>query len=315
MTKGLYPSIDCYDFGHLQVDDLHSIYYEQSGNPNGVPVLFFHGGPGAGSSPMHRRFFDPQHYRIVIFDQRGCGKSKPHAEIRQNTTPLLIADAEALRVKLGIEKWHVFGGSWGSTLSLAYAIAHPTRVHSLTLRGIFLLTPTEIDWFLYGINTVFPEEWQKFVSVLPEDERGDLLGNFFKRLTHPDPAVHMPAAQSWAAYETACCLLNPDPKMTEDSKEPSFALPISRIEAHYFVNNKFTPENALIENIDKIRHIPAVIIQGRYDMVCPIVAADALHRAWPEARYVIVTHAGHNAFDPELTVELVNSTNSFRTIK
>lgn len=309
-----YPPLMPFDTGFLPVDSIHTLYYEQSGNRDGVPVVFLHGGPGAGSSPRHRQFFDPSHYRIVIFDQRGAGRSTPHAELRNNTTELLVNDIEALREKLQIPKWHVFGGSWGSTLALAYAIAHPHRVLSLTLRGIFLMMQREIDWFLYGLRAVFPEVWQDFVKLLPENEHSDILAGYYRLLTHRDPAVRLKAAQSWAAYESLCCMLIQRPGVAEESKAPEHALPISRIEAHYFLHNKFSTDNYLLKNIDKIRYIPGVIVQGRYDMVCPPQAAFELHAAWPEAEFVIVPDAGHSAFEHGIMSALVRATNHFRAI-
>ncbi len=310
----LYPPVIPFDSGYLKVDDIHTIYYEQSGNKDGVPVIFLHGGPGAGSSPKHRQFFDPAHYRIVIFDQRGSGRSAPAGELRNNTTELLIDDIETLRMKFGIAKWHVFGGSWGSTLALAYAVAHPNRVMSLTLRGIFLMMQREIDWFLSGIRAVYPDAWREFMKPLPEDQRKDILGNYFKLLTHDNPAIRLKAAQHWAAFESYCCMLVPREQMVEDAKDPTHALPISRIEAHYFLYNKFHPENYLLRNVDKIRHIPAVIIQGRYDVICPMETAWELKEAWPEAQWVLVPDAGHSAFEPSITSALVAATDKFKRL-
>ena len=310
-----YPPLMPFDTGYLSVDSIHNLYYEQSGRRDGIPIVFLHGGPGAGSSPRHRQFFDPFHYRIIIFDQRGAGRSTPHAELRNNTTDLLISDIEQLREKLGIPEWHVFGGSWGSTLALAYAVAHPARVLSLTLRGIFLMMKREIDWFLYGIQTVFPDAWRDFASLLPEAERSDILGNYYKLLTHSDPAIRLRAAQTWAAYESVCCTLLPRPGMVEESKAAEHALPISRIEAHFFVHNMFKPDNYLLSNVDKIRHIPATIVQGRYDMVCPAQTAFELHAAWPEAEFVLVHDAGHSAFEPGILSALLRATNNFRKIQ
>ncbi len=310
-----YPPLMPFETGYLSVDGIHSIYYEQSGRKDGAPVVFLHGGPGAGSSPRHRQFFDPLHYRIIIFDQRGAGRSTPHAELRDNTTDLLISDMEKLREKLGIARWHVFGGSWGSTLALAYAIAHPSKVLSLTLRGIFLMMQREIDWFLYGIKTVFPDVWSEFAGLLPANERGDILNNYYKLLTHKDPAIRLKAAQTWSAYESLCCTLIQRPGVAEEAKTPEHALPISRIEAHYFIHNKFNPDNYLLKNVDKIRHIPATIIQGRYDMVCPAETAFELRAAWPEAEFVLVPDAGHSAFEPGILSALVRATNNFRAIQ
>lgn len=309
-----YPPLMPFDAGYIKVDDIHTIYYEQSGNPEGAPVIFLHGGPGAGSSPKHRQFFDPAHYRIIIFDQRGSGQSTPAGELRNNTTELLIQDIEMLREKFGFLKWHVFGGSWGSTLALAYAVAHPNRVASLTLRGIFLMTQREIDWFLYGVRAIYPDAWQQFMKPLKEDERKDVLGNYYKLLTHENYDIRLKAAQHWAAFESFCCMLIPRPQMVEDAQDPAHSLPISRIEAHYFLYNKFKPEDHLLKSIDKIRHIPAVIVQGRYDVVCPIETAWDLHKAWPEAEFVLVPDAGHSAFEPTIASALVAATDKFRTI-
>ena len=280
----IFPPIDPYLTGYLAVDPPHQLYWEQSGNPNGAPVVFLHGGPGAGASPVHRRLFDPSHYRIVVFDQRGAGRSRPLGEISKNTTDHLIADVEALRRHLAIETWHVFGGSWGSTLALAYAEAHPERCASIILRGIFLMRRREIDWFLYGMGTIFPEAWRQFAQFIPEVERGDLLEAYYRRLIDSDPRIHMPAARAWSVYEGACSTLFPNPENLAAASEDAHAIGLARIEAHYFRNNVFDPETRLLDDIDRVRRIPAVIVQGRYDIVCPIVTADALHRAWPEAR-------------------------------
>lgn len=301
----LFPPIDPYGTGFLRLDDRHAMYWEQSGNPRGVPVIFLHGGPGAGATSAHRRFFDPYHYRIVVFDQRGAGRSTPHGAIENNTTPILVADIERLRLHLGIDRWHVFGGSWGSTLALAYAQTHPERVRSLTLRGIFLGRKPELDWFLYGIGNVFPEAWQAFAGHLPENERSDLLGNYWRRLIDPDPAIHLAAARAWSAYEGSCSTLLPSPETVQAFSEDRMALGLARIEAHYFRNNLFMAENALIDGVARIRHIPGTIVQGRYDMVCPIVSADLLAKAWPEARYHIVADAGHSAMEPGIRAQLV----------
>lgn len=312
--NGLYPAIEPFATATLKAG-IHEIYYEQSGNPQGAPVLFLHGGPGAGSSPRHRQFFDPAHYRIVILDQRGCGKSAPHAEVKDNTTDHLVSDIEAIREKLGIRRWHVFGGSWGSTLSLAYAIAHPDRVASLALRGIFLMTRREIDWFLYGARALFPDRWEEFTKLLSPEEKKNILGSYYRMLTHQNPAVHIPAAQSWAAYETAICKLVPSDPMVEESKDPAHALPISRIEAHYFMNDRLKDGHFILDHVDKFRHIPAVIVQGRYDAVCPVETAWELHKAWPEADLRVIPDAGHSAFEDSIARELVRVTDEFRQIK
>ena len=310
----LFPSIDPYQTGLLQVDAIHTLYWEQSGNPRGVPVVFLHGGPGAGASPTHRRFFDPTYYRIIILDQRGAGRSTPLGEIRDNTTDHLIADLEQLRTELDINRWHVFGGSWGSTLALAYAQAHPDRCLGLILRGIFLMRRSEIDWFLYQMRTIYPEAWTNFANFLPRDERGDLLESYYRRLTGSDPATRMAAARVWSVYEGACSTLLPSPELLSASGEDTHALGLARIEAHYFRNNLFVPETRLLDQVDRIRHIPAVIVQGRYDIVCPIVTADELHRAWPEASYVVVPDAGHSAMEPGIRAALVAATEKFRNL-
>lgn len=308
----LYPDVDPFDSGMLPLDAVHTMYWEQSGNPAGVPVVFLHGGPGAGSSPAHRRFFDPAFYRIVIFDQRGAGRSTPHGELKDNTTPHLIADMETLRTKLGVERWLVFGGSWGSTLALAYGEAHPDRCLGFVLRGIFLCREQEAEWFLHGMRHVFPEAWHKFVGAIPEAERADLLDAYVRRLSHPDPAVHMPAARVWSTYEGACSTLLPNPDTVAYFSGDHVALGLARIEAHYFRHRVFLPENALLENVHRLRHIPAVIVQGRYDMVCPTVTADDLHRAWPEAEYTVVSDAGHSAWEPGIRAQLVAAVERFK---
>lgn len=310
----LYAPIDPYDSGRLVVDALHTLYWEQCGNPAGVPVVFLHGGPGAGASAAHRRFFDPRHYRVVILDQRGAGRSTPAGEIRDNDTDRLVADLEKLRAHLGIARWHVFGGSWGSTLALAYAETHPERCLGLILRGIFLMRAQEIDWFLHGMRTIQPEAWNAFVQHLPEAERGDLLEAYYRRLTDPDPAIHMPAARAWSVYEGVCSTLLPNPEIISASAEDAHALALARIEAHYFRNNRFDPDDRLLAGADRLRRIPAVIVQGRYDVVCPIVSADALHRRWPEADYVVVPDAGHSAMEPGIRTALVAATERFKTI-
>jgi proline iminopeptidase len=310
----LFPRIEPYETGRLAPDDRHSLYWEQSGNPQGQPVVFLHGGPGAGASPDHRRFFDPKHYRIVIFDQRGAGRSTPLGELADNTTPHLIADIERLRERLGIDRWQVFGGSWGSTLALAYAQDHPAQVASLVLRGIFLCRPQEIDWFLHGMGTFFPKIWRRFVGHLPEAERGDLLASYHRRLTDPDPAVHLPAARAWSIYEGACSTLLPSPETVAAFGEDRMALGLARIEAHYFTHDIFLPENSLLDGVGRLAGIPAVIVQGRYDMVCPIATADELHAAWPEADYVVVPDAGHSALEPGIRRALIAATEKFKGV-
>ena len=310
----LYPEIEAFDSGMLPLDALHTMYWEQSGNPQGIPVLFLHGGPGAGSSPAHRRFFDPAFYRVVISDQRGAGRSTPHGELTDNTTPHLIADIENLRRHLRIDRWLVFGGSWGSTLALAYGEAHPDHCLGFVLRGIFLCRDTESEWFLHGMRNVFPEAWSKFVEPIPEAERGDLLAAYTRRLNHPDPAVHLPVARVWSTYEGACSTLLPNPDTVAYFSGDHVALGLARIEAHYFSHRVFLPDGALLENVHRLRNIPAVIVQGRYDMVCPTLTADDLHRAWPEAEYIVVPDAGHSAWEPGIRAQLVAATERFKAI-
>ena len=311
----LYPEIEPLEAGMLALDGLHHMYWEVSGNPNGKPVIFLHGGPGAGASPAHRRFFDPKHYRIVICDQRGAGRSTPLGALQDNTTPHLIADMETLRRHLNIERWLVFGGSWGSTLALAYAEAHPARCAGLILRGIFLCRKSEIDWFLYDLKNIFPEAWHAFASYIPQSEhgeRGDLLKAYYQRLTNNDPAVHMPAARAWGRYEGSCSTLMPSPETVAYFGGDVVALGLARIEAHYFTHDIFLPINSLLDQVNKIRHIPSVIVQGRYDAVCPIISADDLHRAWPEAEYHIVPDAGHAAWEPGICKQLVAACEQFK---
>jgi proline iminopeptidase len=303
----LYPSIEPYASGTLALDSRHRMYWEESGNPNGIPVVFLHGGPGAGATPAHRRFFDPATYRIVIFDQRGSGRSTPHGDLVDNTTQDLIADTEKLRLARGIASWIVFGGSWGSTLALAYAQAHPASVRALVLRGIFLSRKSEIDWFLYGMRNVFPEAWRSFAHFLPPEERGDLLASYHRRLVDPDPQIHMPAARAWSTFEGSCSTLLPSPETIASFGEEHKALGLARIEAHYFINGSFLRDGQLIEEVDRIRSIPTTIVQGRYDMVCPIVSADDLVRAWPQAQYVVVPDAGHSAMEPGVRSALVGA--------
>jgi proline iminopeptidase len=304
----LFPPIEPFETGHLRVDARHSLYWEQSGNPTGWPVVFLHGGPGAGASPEHRRFFDPAAYRIIVFDQRGAGRSTPLGELRDNTTADLIADIERLRRHLAVARWHVFGGSWGSTLALAYAQAHPEPVSALILRGIFLFRDFEVDWFLYGARHIFPEVWAKFAGFVPEDERGDLLAAYFKRLSDPDPATHLPAARAWSTYEGACSTLLPSAETVAAFGRDSMALGLARIEAHYFRHRGFMAQDRLLDDIARIRQIPGVIVQGRYDCVCPMVTAEALHHAWPEADYQVIVDAGHSAMEPGIRRALVAAT-------
>lgn len=313
-TSALYPDLEPHEHGMLRLDERHAMHWEVSGNPRGIPVVFLHGGPGAGSSPKHRRFFDPLAYRIVVFDQRGAGRSTPQGELHDNTTWHLVADLERLRLHLGIDRWLVFGGSWGSTLALAYAEAHPERVLGLVLRGVFLCRRSEIDWFLYGMRRVFPEAWSSLAGHLPAPERHDLLGGYYRRLIHPDPAVHLPAARVWSLYEGSCATLLPSPEALGSFTDDRVALGLARIEAHYFMHDGFLAPDQLLANADRIRTIPGVIVQGRYDMVCPLVSAAELHAAWPDADYVVVPDAGHSAWEPGIVGALVRATERFKRI-
>ena len=311
----LFPEISPYTNGMLPLDNLHTMYWEQSGKETGLPVLFLHGGPGAGSSPAHRCFFDPAYYRIVIYDQRGAGRSTPLGEIHNNTTPHLIDDIEVLRQYLGITEWLVFGGSWGSTLALAYSETYPARCLGLILRGIFLCRKSEIDWFLYGLKNFFPEAWHTFVSLLPSSERDNILAAYYRRLVHPEYVVHMPAALAWSVYEGSCSTLLASPETVAYFTNDVVAIGLARIEAHYFSHEIFLPKNSLLDNIKKIRSIPAVIIQGRYDAVCPIVSANDLHCVWPEAQYIVIADAGHSAWEPGIQTELIKATERFKNGK
>ncbi|GAB5469898.1 MAG: prolyl aminopeptidase [Rhodospirillales bacterium] len=309
--RDLYPPIAPYDSGSLQVDEHHKVYWEVSGNPEGQPAVFLHGGPGGGAAPDHRRFFDPARYRVLLFDQRGAGRSQPLGETRANTTQHLLADIEQLRRLLAVERWLVFGGSWGSTLALAYAQVHPERVTALVLRGIFLGRAMELDWWLNGLKLVFPEAWQAFAGYLPEAERGNLLGGYHRRLVDPDPSVHMPAAQAWARYEAACSTLMPSPQTLQAFARDRVALALARLEAHYFTNRIFLQEAQLLQQADRIAQIPGVIVQGRYDMICPAISAYELARVWPAASLQIVPDAGHSAMEPGTRRRLVAACDSF----
>lgn len=311
----LFPSIEPFRGGTLAVDDLHTLYWEESGNPEGQPVLFLHGGPGGGTSPTQRRFFDPAHYRIVLFDQRGAGKSTPLGEYRENTTSLLIEDIEKIRVMLGVEHWLVFGGSWGSTLALAYGEAHPQRCLGFILRGIFLCTKAEVEWFVNGMKYFYPEVHARFASGVPEAERGDLLAAYVKRLFCDDPAVYMEAARNWSRYEGSCLFLEPQADAIEDFESDAVSLGIGRLEAHYMLHGAFMEEDQLIQKVGAIRHLPAVIVQGRYDVICPPVSAHRLHQAWPEASFHMIADAGHAAMEPGITQALIRATEQFRQDK
>jgi len=311
--RGLHPVTEPHRSGLLRVSPLHEIYWEESGNPRGKPAVFVHGGPGAGSNPAARGFFDPKRYRIVVFDQRGCGKSRPHASLEDNTTWHLVSDMEALRRHLGLERWLVFGGSWGSTLALAYAETHPTRVSELVLRGIFMLRKAEIDWFYQqGASAIFPDRWEDYVAAIPKRERDDLVAAFHRRLTSRSRRTQLEAARAWSIWEAATSFLHANEANVAKWSEDEFAIAVARIECHYFVNKGFLrSEDQLLRGVRRIRHIPAVIVQGRYDVVCPMMTAWDLHRAWPEADFRVVPDAGHSALEPGITHELVRATDRF----
>ena len=312
--RTFYPEIEPYRTGRLRVSEVHELYFEESGKAKGKPVVFLHGGPGGGTEPKYRRFFDPGAYRIVLFDQRGCGQSTPHASLVDNTTWHLVADIETLRTHLGIERWAVFGGSWGSTLALAYAERHPERVTGLVLRGIFLLRKQEIDWFYQrGASILFADAWEGYLAPIPEAERGDLLAAYYRRLTSDDPSVRQEAARAWSVWEGSTSCLFPNLELIAKTGGDEFSLAFARIECHYFTNRGFFSRDAqLLEDVGRIRHLPAVIVQGRYDVVCPMESAWALHRAWPEADLRLVADAGHSALEPGIVHELVEATDHFR---
>ena len=308
--RTLYPPIEPFDAGMLRVSDLHEIYYEVSGAPDGKPVVVCHGGPGGGTTPSMRRYFDPERYRIILFDQRGCGKSRPHAELNENTTWALIDDMEALRRHLGIERWQVFGGSWGSTLALAYAQTHADRVTELVLRGIFTLRREELHWFYQeGASWLFPDAWEGYLEPIPEAERDNLIAAYHKRLTGDDRAEQLRAAKAWSLWEGGTVSLLPSPERMATFSSDDFALAFARIECHYFVNGGFFErDDQLIANVDRIRHIPAVIVQGRYDVCTPVKTAWELHKAWPEADFRLIDDAGHAASEPGIISEVVLAT-------
>jgi len=308
----LYPELEPFHAGHLRVSELHEVYFEESGNPEGKPVVFLHGGPGGATSPKHRRYFDPRAYRIVLFDQRGCGQSLPYGELRENTTWDLVGDIERLREHLGVEAWLVFGGSWGSTLALAYAQTHPGRVTGLILRGIFLASAWELGWFYRGgAAALFPDVWETFLGAIPEAERGDILQAYLTRLTSADPEVQKPAVKAWCTWEGALTNLYTSGESVASMGEDELALAFSRLEAHYFAHGAWLREGQLLAGVDVLRHLPAVIVQGRYDVVCPMRSAWELHRAWPEADFLIVPDAGHGASEPGISKALVAATDRF----
>ena len=305
----LFPPIAPTRSGTLDVDEIHTIYWEEVGNPNGVPVVFLHGGPGAGLSPQHRRFFDPDYYRIILFDQRGAGKSTPLGEWRNNTTDLLVADIERLRTDFGIDQWLVFGGSWGSTLALAYGQAHPERCLGFVLRGIFLCTQDEIDWFISGIRWFYPELYEEFAALIPAAEQGDLLRAYTTRMQSQDPAVYWPAARAWSRFEGRRVFLMPQP---DEAPNDTLDLGVGRLESHYMANLGFFTEDQLMRNLDRIAHLPALIVQGRYDVICPPLSAWRLHRAWPGSILKLIPDAGHGALEAGIAAALVGATEEFK---
>ncbi len=311
--RNFYPEIQPFRTGYLQVSEQHSVYFEESGNPSGKPVVFLHGGPGGGTSSKQRRFFDPTRYRIVLFDQRGCGKSRPHASLHDNTTWHLVSDIEQLRAHLQIARWQVFGGSWGSTLALAYAQKHPQSVTELVLRGIFLMRRWELEWFYQqGTSRLFPDAWSKVAALIPKEERHDFIAAYHRRLTSDDLAVRQEAARVWSVWEASTSHLMPDQEYIRSCAGDEFSMAFARIEAHYFVNGGFFErENQLLEDVGRIRHIPAVIVQGRYDVVCPMQSAYELSTLWPEAKLVMVPDAGHSAYEPGIAHELISATDGF----
>lgn len=306
-----YPALEPFEKLHFKVSELHTLYVEQCGNPNGLPVVFLHGGPGGGVNEDHRRFFDPKKYRIILFDQRGAGQSTPAAELKENTTWDLVSDIEKIREHFKIQKWVVFGGSWGSTLALTYSITHPERVYHLVLRGIFLCRPSEINWFYqFGASEIFPDIWEKYQNHIPVEERQNYVQAYYKRLTHIDPAVRLAAAKVWSQWEAATSRLYIDPQAIEEFEDPTYALQFARIECHYFTNNSFfKTTNWILENISKIKHLPCHIVQGRYDVVCPARSAWDLKQAWPEAHLQIIQDAGHAAGEPGIKAALVKILN------
>ena len=315
MPRGdLFPEIGPFETGYLPLSDGHVMYWEQVGNPRGKPVLFLHGGPGAGAGAVHRRFFDPAVWRVIIFDQRGAGRSRPLGSLAANTTPHLVADIEVLRKFLGIERLLLFGGSWGSTLALAYAQAHPEAVIGAVLRGIFLGRAAEVEWFLYGLARVFPDAHAAFAQFLPAEERGDLLAGYMARLINPDPAVHGPAARSWSIYEGSCSTLLPSIEAVSAFAQDRSAIGLARIEAHYFKHGLFLPAGGLLHHMQTIRQIPGEIVQGRYDMICPAQSAFELAAAWPAARLTLVPDAGHSAREPGVRTALIAALERCRSL-
>lgn len=314
--KELFPEIEPYKTHRLKVSDVHEIYIEEVGNPSGQPALFLHGGPGGGITPKHRRYFDPKHYRIILFDQRGAGKSTPHAELEGNTTWDLVADIEQIREMMGIEKWMVFGGSWGSTLALSYAQKHPETVSSLVLRGIFLVRPEEIQWFYQdGAKWIFPDYWENYENMIPEAERSDMIGAYYRRLTSDDESVRKAAAKAWSVWEGSTIRLVPNDEEIKDFGEDHLAVSLARIECHYFNNRCWLEPNQLINDVPKIAHIPSILIHGRYDVVCPVKNAWDLHKAWPNSQLKILPTSGHGGGEEAIIDALVSATEEFKGVK
>ncbi len=311
--RELYPPREAYQEGRLQVSELHTIYFEESGNPQGKPIVVLHGGPGGGCPSYYRQYFNPEKWRLIMFDQRGCGKSTPHAELRENTTWDLVSDIEKIREHLGIDKWVVFGGSWGSTLSLAYSQTHPERCNGLILRGIFMLRQKELHWFYQeGASNIFPDAWEEYLKPIPLEERDNLLNAYYKRLTSEDKRIRLEAARAWSIWEASTSKLFLDKSLMTAFGESAFADAFARIECHYFVNKGFFErEDQLLLNVNKIRHIPAAIVQGRYDVVCPMVSAWELHKAWNEAEFIVVPDAGHSMTEAGIQTALLDATDRF----
>ncbi|MDH5516529.1 MAG: prolyl aminopeptidase [Gammaproteobacteria bacterium] len=309
MRHYLYPKLHAYRSQFLQVDEVHRLYIEESGNPQGIPVVFLHGGPGASCQPVHRRYFDPKKYRIILFDQRGCGQSLPHASLQQNTSQDLVQDMERIRAALEVDKWVVFGGSWGSTLGLLYAQAHPTHVLGLVLRGIFLCRDEDVSWFYQqGTSALFPEYWQDFIAPIAEAERADMVGAYYRRLTGDDDVAKMRAAEAWSVWEGRTASLQVNEELVDYFSDPYVALSVARIESHYFVNQSFLQPNQILNAAHKLKDIPGYIVHGRYDVICPAQQAWALHQAWPESELHMIADAGHAVSEPGITQKLVEIT-------
>lgn len=312
--RDYFPPSEPYQTGMLAVDDLHNVYWEQAGNPRGAPILFLHGGPGAGCSPSNRQFFDPSHWRIILFDQRGCGRSTPLGETRHNTTEDLIADIEKLREHLGIENWHIFGGSWGSTLAIAYGEAHPSRCLGFILRGIFLLQKHEVDWYVRGLRHVHPEAYDAFASIIPVEERDNIIAAYLRRLQDPDPQVRQEATRRMLVYELTCATTEgfKEEDLTAETEARLATMPL--LEAHYMTNNLPIPDSKYMDQVSRISHLPAIIVQGRYDMICPIATAYDLHKNWPGSEFIVVENAGHSAFEPSIRSALIAATEKMKSI-